>query len=377
MLIHNRPNLKGSCPFTYVESKVNDIVYLNPWLQSKAIRKSDGQVYLKYFEEPICNSFSSAYIPDIKIGLEYGSDIGEKLNNFRIKRGQKALIGTGEPLFKIMVIMIDDNHFGVFFSISHALADGSTMYHIHGMLHKDVLVESMIVERVQSFPEARIKIDKNQVQNWVRSPGVIGNMLLHYAFGAKLIKAECRYINQDYIDEMKSDYVSSDQSFVSTNDVLTSSLMNIANADLVVIAVNMRGKRECENITSLNAGNYLSGILLQKDDFDDPRNVRNSIKQHFRSKSGHLLGFCGTLFSKIVMITNWTTLYKDVELPGCEQILHLPVFKIINNFGSISLPNVYYIFRPVKDKLAVLIVDRNLDEVLDKFIEHKILHVYM
>merc|ERR1712039_701934 len=51
---------------------------------------------------------------------------------------------------------------------------------------------------------------------------------------------------------------------------------------------------------------------------------------------------------RVGVVTNWTAFYRDLDLPGCEQLVHMPLL------SSKQLTWSYFvIFRPAKDQIAV------------------------
>lgn len=48
-------------------------------------------------------------------------------------------------------------------------------------------------------------------------------------------------------------------------------------------------------------------------------------------------------------VTNWASFYQHVVLPGCTQVIHLPVYGT-----DMPLPAALVIFRPTEDSLALL-----------------------
>ena len=59
--------------------------------------------------------------------------------------------------------------------------------------------------------------------------------------------------------------------------------------------------------------------------------------------------------ARYVIITNWSTFAQALELPGCEQRLHMPFFNVAEVPGEIA-----FVFKASKDETGVLMLSRKL-----------------
>mmetsp|Transcript_42786 Transcript_42786/g.69561 ORF Transcript_42786/g.69561 Transcript_42786/m.69561 type:complete len:275 (-) Transcript_42786:130-954(-) len=145
--------------------------------------------------------------------------------------------------------------------------------------------------------------------------------------------------------------------FVSTNDILTSWWFNYAETTIGLMACNMRGKLP-KNICDFNdAGNYEQEMLFCPADFETPSLVRHAV-QNLRRSSSDPPTKLPTMWENMrrlraCYVTNWASFYKDNVLEGCTQRLHLPLYDW--SHGELdSTTRIAFIFRPNKDKLAIL-----------------------
>lgn len=123
------------------------------------------------------------------------------------------------------------------------------------------------------------------------------------------------------------------------------------------MAVNLRDRIPLA--TRMDAGNYESAIIYDQPSTKTPEAVRASLRSGipFRRVGGHPLpGFWKILKCRYGMITNWA--FPDFRADLIRRTssneespitLHLPVMAPSSVFFPVAI-----IFRPCKDKLAVL-----------------------
>ena len=115
------------------------------------------------------------------------------------------------------------------------------------------------------------------------------------------------------------------------------------------------------------AGNYESVIAYQKGDYEEGRFIRASLQPPFvrRHPERPLLpGFFAKKRAKMSIVTNWSSFYKQVLLPGeCKHVAHVPVF---NTLDDPYVLNFCIIFMVAENKPAIMSVENPSQPVLSK-----------
>ena len=168
------------------------------------------------------------------------------------------------------------------------VADGHTYYKIMSMFSTGDVEELSATRKHDFIPKSMEAIGKKE-----------GSYLQSFSFMLCCIKSmlsgskatlEARYIDQDKVKELKAT-VDNEEGFISTNDILTSSFSHASNADLTLMAVNLRGRVEDTN--DEDAGNYSLVILHDKESAATPSSVRQLLSNGppFTRKGNSLPGF--------------------------------------------------------------------------------------
>jgi hypothetical protein len=349
---------QGKPDIYYIENRVREIINANPWLESRLIQRH-GNYLLQYPKQPANKSFMVAYKPELKYDMQSCEEIGEVLEPYRIKRGKRLFLGRDEPMFRIVLFIINEDIFGIFLSISHGIADGTTRYQLYGMLDESRNVRSLNPHRYVDFEKKSIALCGEDAKNWATSIALIINFVWAFFFG-KTTRQCTKLLSKPHIQALKNAFSDGQGRLVSSNDVICSKIFNAYRTDVGAIALNFRSKRTLEDLTIDMAGNYAGVLIVQQQDFLDPLDLRSSIQQLRRSKSSQLPGFWRTLFSQITIMTNWTSLYQHVDLSGCEQLLHTPVFYR----KTVVIPNYFLVFNPNHDQLAIMLFSKSMPTLL-------------
>jgi hypothetical protein len=151
-----------------------------------------------------------------------------------------------------------------------------------------------------------------------------------------------------------------DSAFVSTNDLLTTAWAKATRAQLLEMPINLRNR--LTGIGDADAGNYEWVVFYQEEDCLRPGQIRKSLTntpgKYMRCgrEPPRPLRSGGSLMrARYALITNWATFAQSLELPGCEQRLHLPFF----NMGMAPC-DMAFVFRATKDEMGVLMLTRKL-----------------
>jgi hypothetical protein len=102
-------------------------------------------------------------------------------------------------------------------------------------------------------------------------------------------------------------------------------------------------------------------VLFQEEDCLRPGQIRKSISTPGRyMRCGRdpprpLRSGCGLVRARYSLITNWSTFAQGLQLPGCEQRLHLPFFSLA------QVPcEMAFVFRAARAQTGVLMLSRKL-----------------
>lgn len=111
-----------------------------------------------------------------------------------------------------------------------------------------------------------------------------------------------------------------------------------------------------------DAGNYEWVVFYQEEDCVRPSLIRKSISSApgkymrcGRDPPRPLRSGRNLIKARYAIITNWSTFAQALELPGCEQRLHMPFFNIAEVPGEIA-----FVFRASKEETGVLMLTRKL-----------------
>jgi len=239
------------------------------------------------------------------------------------------LIGNGKYLFKVAVTHnCSKDRFLITLSISHAIADGSTIYNLWNMFDDLATVYSLDPVRPENYEEsAEQTIDKIPM----------GSAAQEFLFLWLLLKALwklvfypkprvlCYKINTDEIERIKS----AQNTRVSTNDVINSWFFNLHKFKYGEMVMNMRTRVPGCDVNK--AGAYINIGQLFKKDFETPATHRKALQGMLSKQRGPFKANWSTNTGGFS--TSWTGFYKDVKIEGLVQYMHCP----IEDIGVLSL----------------------------------------
>ena len=108
-------------------------------------------------------------------------------------------------------------------------------------------------------------------------------------------------------------------------------------------------------------------IAYQKGDYEEGRFIRASLIPPFLRRHPErplLPGFFAKKRAKMSIVTNWSSFYKQVLLPGeCKHVAHVPVF---NTLDDPYVLNFCIIFMVAENKPAIMSVENPSQPVLSK-----------
>lgn len=353
----------GPAPVEALRARLEAVVVANPWLSGNLARgKGEKRMSLVFDPSgPLRDGMFTVASPgQYKVhGVSYPA-IHKVLQGspLEVKGGVKA-VNKDEVQLKVSVIPEGDG-WALIVSISHTIADGFTYYQIYNMLSAEAEVKPLSAVRKESFSaDLPGAIGKAESKLYFRVSFVL-NCIGAMLFGGA-VKSRCLLVDPAKVqaakDAAKAD---GDSEFVSTNDVLTAGWAKITRAQLLEMPINLRNR--LPGIGDADAGNYEFVVFYQEEDCARPGQIRKSIS----STPGKYMR-CGRepprpirsgwslMRARYALITNWSTFAKPLDMPGCEQKLHLPFF----NLGEVPC-QMGFVFRATSAKMGVLMLSRKL-----------------
>jgi hypothetical protein len=349
---------KGIPPVKEMQKRIEAVIRQNPWLSGEYRKNPTTKVFPALWtpnEPDFSNHFELINDPDINIGISF-SKLERRLKPLLVNKGKPGRAKAPEPLFKVIVIQGKDDNFSVTVSLCHTLADGHTYYNIFSMLGLGVEIKRMVVERIDAREEILDKMGRERIE-WFMSPQAM------IPFVAKMLfnnhKPIYRYINMDWLAEQKAEYQpTAEVPFVSSNDIISSMLMNELGMDSCLMAVDPRGR--IPTLGKEHAGSYEGPLVFMRNEFSTPADIRLSVKGKKPSTWTTVPGLFKSLGMNMGVISNWAGWDTEMRMEGCEQLLHIPLF------AKPLMATMVVVWRPAKDQIAVLM---NANPKIQKTIE--------
>eukprot|EP00435_Cladocopium_sp_Y103_P046926 s1358_g13.t1 len=261
-----------------------------------------------------------------------------------------ACLNRNESLFRVAAIPAEPQHFLLVVSLNHTIGDGFTFYKLCGMLDPAASVVSMNPVRQVGFSGlAAERIGPNHF-NWLTTCPTLVGLLRSFCLWHPE-EPEVRYVDQDYISKLK---LESDTK-VSTNDILTSHLLQKSGFGYGYMSINLRNRGLGANDS--NAGNYVHRIHLAPERFLRPEGVRKSLAG---PETLAPPGWWESMTTRHGLVSNWSHFFQEVSLPGSQHVAHMPVLPYPHpGFGLIL------IFKPSQNTLAVYYMIRDKEAFED------------
>eukprot|EP01040_Poterioochromonas_malhamensis_P006581 gene6581-7085_t len=374
----------GEVPIKIIQDRLFQIVKANPWLTGRLFtvasdhEPSTGQIVLAHTKPEdlvrdtvLSDHFLLATITDETIDVDTPAEIIlERFSSSLVKFGKNCLNKSYEVLFKVIVLKIMKNSVvsrtAFILSMSHVMGDGHTFYSIHSMFDSSTVVQTLQPRRLTDFPQQLNSLTGHELQEFGRSYILLAGALIRRFIIRPKNANYCFRIDLSKIEELKKDYVNNrskevnddkddkKNSFISTNDILTSWFFKEdSNVKYGIMPVNYRGR--FQGITNEHAGNYQSSIFYTKDTFNSPEGIREMLVNYDRKKA------CVPSIQETLsefpfsLVTNWSTFYKDIHFTEENKLLfHSPL--ITGKNGAMS--HVMIIFRPKEGQLGAYIFCR-------------------
>jgi len=339
----------------FLHERTVAIVTASPWLAG-SIHSVDGKLKLRIPSrvDPEPN-FTDTTMPELMPTME-NDEMHKLLSPVLVRSG----VGAGGPLYRVVLVRMQPTEFAVVVSLHHGCADGGTFYQLHGMLDKRASVFTLASERDEAFSQAGVQelLGERRVA-WQTGPSFITKMVATMAIPclASNVGTYTYMVDEAWVAQQKALHkqggATETAPYVSTNDILTSSLANAIGSNWCLMNVDLR--THMAGLSKQLGGNYFGRMLHSREDFATPGKIRERLQQlGSQSTDGTTPSLLETWLSlDLVHVTNWSTLSssKTLELPhSCEQILHVPLMKPPTLPGGY---NVIVIFQATATRLGV------------------------
>jgi len=369
---------EGDAPVACLRERVIALVEANPWLAGRLQGELGAACVwvpdaLRSYAE-MC--FEELSVPGLRPDQPMTA-MRQAVEGRLVGRGDQCL-GQDEPLFRVLVLRTEPGRFALVMSLSHVLGDGHTYYRLFGALGqqdprpaspigwlpfgRDSRASPILAlnpRRKLEFSAAATNALGPSKLEWAGSmPAQLGNVVgSRFKIGQRWSAWE---VDGSWVKAQKKGFLALDEAerrgvpWVSTNDVLTSWFLRRGGYSYGFMSVNFRGKL-C-GLKDVHAGNYEGGVQFWPDEFGTPAGIRRSLSSPPRYRAGRadVPGLWTSLRGNFAVATNWASVQTVCDLPGCKQLVHLPVLsKMFIDGGMI-------IFRPTPTTLGVVLGERKL-----------------
>jgi len=355
----------GPAPVETVRERLAAVVAANPWLAGR-LEKRKGEKLWRLTYDPAGplrdGMFTVASPGEYNVqGVSYAA-IHKVLkgSQLEVKGGSKAV--NKDAVALKCTLVPDADKWALVVSISHTIADGYTYYAVYNMLSTSAAITALSPARKDSFSVDLAGAVGTAETKLYWSTGFLLNCAGSMLFGGK-VQSRCRLVDPAKVAAGKASAKNDgDSAFVSTNDLLVAGWAKLTRAQLLEMPINLRNR--LPGITDADAGNYEWVVFYQEEDCQRPGQIRKSLtatpgkyvrcgqEPPRRLRSGWSLSR-----ARYAIITNWATFAKPLELPGCEQRLHMPFFNIAEVPCEIA-----FIFRATATETGVLMLTRHMRE---------------
>lgn len=354
----------GPAPVEALRERLTAVVAANPWLAGRLVR-GKGEKRWRLVFDPAGTMrdglFTVATPGQYKVqGVPYAAILKVlKGSALEVKGGTKAV--NKDAVQMNVTVIPDGDQWALTLSISHTIADGFTYYQIYNMLSSSAEVKPLSPVRKESFSEGLAGSFGKTESMLYYSISFLLNALTTMAFGGK-VKTRCRVVDPAKVEAAKAAAKDDgDSAFVSTNDLLTASWAKLTRAQLLEMPINLRNRMD--GIGDADAGNYEWVVLYQEEDCLRPGQIRKSLStpgkyvRCGRDPPRPLRSGVSLMRARYSVITNWATFASDLELPGCEQRLHMPCMDL-----SMAACELAIVFRATRTETGVLMLARKVRE---------------
>ena len=344
----------GPSPLTVqqLRARVAAVLTANPWLTGRLVSIKSG-CELRYHRQPT-EADCSAHLGERAVtklpidpctveGRAEYSAVVDSVGPLLIPPGGKCLDKLDQLLFRVVMLTetSGSGRSGLLVTMSHVLADGYTYYAILQQLDSSQPVVAMDAGRSEELLTAMDDVFKAR---YMRSAPIVFGLLCGILRNAivSLHKPSHTWrfssINDDAVQRAKQEGMarvtsssstaatpvdpSSSVPYLSTHDVVASRFLSIASQAVNCVAFNCRAR--VPRITSSMAGNFEAVVIYPLADVQRPEQIRRSVVT-LSCDSGKLPAKLSAL-SGFGIISDWSSLYRPVQLDGFTLLAHMPIF---------------------------------------------------
>jgi len=314
------------------------IVAANPWLAGRLVKSKEDGVCLVHpaspSEEDINRLFQSTSFGDTG-GFKLAPN-ASYVDTCRSMYKSKKRVVVGAGMQDVCTILTlsesSPGEFALIFSISHVIGDGRTKYDILNMLSPGTEVTALVSTRIMSFSESMRDMCGRRELAWIDKPSSLFMMMgavMPAMMGCKKVTCTAFKLCPDRVAEIKQSATKDgDVSYVSTNDIITSTFFSSCKVRIGVMGLDCRGR--VDGISNDLAGNYVTALTMDPATFSKPASVRKVLSSTPYQTTGMPLPSCCSWLMgekmKTGMITNWSSFAGNlVQLESCKMKVHLPV----------------------------------------------------
>ena len=362
----------------YLRRRVVEVLRLNPWLGGRLARRR-GRVVLVYSADagdgegdgegegegegegdgegtdgvaPVAAGAAAVFrhcapgeVP-LSRATPYGA-MARAAASALVGKGSESL-GSGAPVLRVSVVpdaAAPEARWALVASLSHVVADGHTFYRVLGMLSETERAAALSPRRLPGVAAAGDRAMRGDGGFLQRpAPGLLISLVASMAAG-KVVGPSCEvgvwHVDEAFVARKKAAAAAArgeeegGVEWVSTNDVITSTLLAASGADVGTMDVNFRGR--VAGASEDLAGNYEDKITYRPRDFATPALIRRSIadagalgrRAEPRTELPRTVGEFWRC-RMISAVSNWSSFHRDVSLMkscGSRADLHLPLFR--------------------------------------------------
>jgi hypothetical protein len=346
-----------------VRGRFRSMVKANPWLAGRAVQSDEGEPMIVY-PATVTDEMADKLIQAAPEGLNVSLSMGRLERRQQISEGSANQIPVGpsavgktysEGSQLIWLVMTPCRNkdgsrsdtstgapadFAVLFTVSHLASGGPTYYHIFNMLSTEQPIRSLRAPRVMDFYDKVKPMIAQDLLPRLLSGGTGITALLNKLRGrSDRAQIHTFLVDNDRIADIKAAVAArgdKDAAFVSTNDILCSSLLRMTRSRDLYVAVSFIGR--IAGIEADLAGNYEAPVVFHRRNCESPVTFRKALQgfvKSFASSDGDDEGLISQPDSwvqslspfqsdRLCYITNYSMFREDMVIPGCEEILHMP-----------------------------------------------------
>ena len=317
-----------------VEQRVNDILFVNPWLGGWLCNDAAKKELKLYYDESSIQKAPGAFQLFGPGAINLSSDnhyveYEEILKGTRVKVPKNHdLLGKNEALWRISIIpdaKEPEEKFAIVASMSHIAGDACVFYKLYDMLSPNVEIVALNPERRHDV--AQVVEQKMGAEESTYATKAISNPLWDFTQGSSdPVQSSIFYISDEWLERNRGGHEDSEEP-VSDHALLASTFFIIAKPTVGFSIHPLRG--HIEGVTDHDAGNYQVSIPYTDHDYASPELIEQSHKTLRRAGEFNLAPLpSATWNSTYSVMTNWSSFYNDtISLgDGVQEVLHLPLY---------------------------------------------------